>query len=188
MNPFLLAFALLTILTGSGEAAAQAPGPLDREVALDLHEVPFRTALDRLFHGSDLTYAVTPGVPEVLITLKFKETRLEDAVRALMETASTQVPGIAATRNGGVYLIKIGPLAEPQLPREAQPSDQPPVEAIDQQQDLIWEKIPLNYLEASAAAVALGGAVFPGPQEPPGAPPSDVSFGPGGLRVRGAPA
>src|SRR5207248_397621 len=117
--------------------------------------VPLRAALERLFRGSELTYAVTPGVPDVLITLKFRDTRLEDGVRALIETASTQVPGIAAVRDGSVYLVRVAELAEPQVA--------PPVDDGVAAEEPVWEKIPLNFLEAGSTAVSLGGAVFPGP-------------------------
>src|SRR5438105_2367767 len=150
-------------------AATQRPWPVDRKVALDVRQVPLRAALDRLFRGSELTYAVTPGVPDVLITLKFRDTRLEDGVRALIETASTQVPGISAARDGSVYLVRIAELAEPQVaappPEAEQPATQPE-ETTAAAEEPVWEKIPLNFLDAGSAAVALGGAIFPGPPKP----------------------
>src|SRR5438034_7998142 len=73
MRTLLLA-SLLTILLPAGTNAAQAaPSPPERRVTLDLHDVPLRAALVKLFEGSGLNFAVEPGVPNAAITLSLRD-------------------------------------------------------------------------------------------------------------------
>jgi type II secretory pathway component GspD/PulD (secretin) len=183
MRALLLSIVLVCAGCPGNFAAGQQPSRLDRKVAVNIRQVSLRAALEQLFRGSGLSYAVSSGVPDVPITLKFQDTRLEDAVRALMEAASTQVPGITAVREGSVFLVRIAELAEPQSAPAPGPE-----EAGVAAEEPVWEKIPVNFLEAGSAAVAFGGAVFPGPpraSEEPGSLDGPVGLVPPGLVILG---
>lgn len=183
MRALLLSVVLVCAGCPANFAAGQ-PSRLDRKVAVNIRQVPLRAALEQLFRGSGLSYAVSSGVPDIPITLKFGDTRLEDAVRALMEAASTQVPGITAVREGSVYLVRIAELAEPQAAAPTRGAEEQEVAA----EEPVWEKIPIIYLEAGSFAVAVGGAVFPGPAAASGDPGSldgPVGLVPPGLVILG---
>ena len=85
-----------------------APSPPERRVTLDLHDIPLRAALVKLFEGSGLNFAVEPGVPNVAITLSLRDESVDTGLRRIIDSLSTQSPSVIAIRQNGLYMIKPG--------------------------------------------------------------------------------
>src|SRR5579862_1875396 len=92
----------------AGAAAGTGVGA-DKKVTLNLKDTPLRTAIDLLFAGSGLQYAVEPNVPNVPITLMIRDVTLQQALRLLVRLAAVQVPGLTSQRDGDIFIVRIRP-------------------------------------------------------------------------------
>ncbi len=87
---------------------AQAPGP-DRTLRLtaNVNQVPLRNVLKQLFSSArGQQWEVASNVPDVLVSLEIEDVDLETAVKALVEEAARQVPGITLAHKGDRYVIR----------------------------------------------------------------------------------
>src|SRR5678809_546163 len=75
----------------------------DARVTLDLRETPLKDAVPLLFRGSGEQYTIASNVPNVPITLNIRDVSLPSALRLMVRQAASAVPGLVATREGGVY-------------------------------------------------------------------------------------
>lgn len=86
----------------------------DKRVTVNLRGIPLRDALELLFQGSGLQYAVDPNVPNVLVSANLRDQPITDALRTLLRQVSPQAPGVTFTEDNGIYVIKIrAPIAPP---------------------------------------------------------------------------
>jgi hypothetical protein len=155
--------ALLALGPTMARAAAAAPATTPSRlqaapttganVTLSLRDAPLRTALQTLFEGSGLQYAVDPTVPNFPITLDIRDVPFNTALRTLLRLA----PGITYSKEGEVYIIRPRPQ---QVPQETVQDVTPP----DQSQavaDAQSEKVPLNYTNYQVMGYILGGITIP---------------------------
>jgi type II secretory pathway component HofQ len=78
-------------------------------VTFAVQGVPLRSALARLFQGTGLSYAVSPDVPDPLVTLSIQGVPFGTALQTL-----TRVADVSYRRENGVYVISVRPQgAEP---------------------------------------------------------------------------
>src|SRR5262245_38531232 len=106
----MIAIAILAALpTAVAQATAPnpAPGPQDKRVNLNVHDMRLRAAVDMLFQGTGLNVAVEPAVPDVPITLSVMDQPFKTALRMLIRIAAAHIPGLTFTQDMGLYLIKI---------------------------------------------------------------------------------
>src|SRR5205085_11811712 len=118
--------------TGSQQSA------LDKPVNINLRAITLKSALELLFQGTGLNYAVDPNVPNVLLTINLKDQPLRQALRTLIHLAGSQVPGLTYTDEQGLYLIKI---RQPPPPETEQPATNPE-DTGGAAEEQVWEKIP----------------------------------------------
>jgi hypothetical protein len=156
--------ALLALGPTLASAAAAAPAPTPSRlqaalpttatVTLSLRDAPLRTALQTLFEGSGLQYAVDPTVPNYPITLDIRDVPFSTALRTLLRLA----PGITYSKEGEVYIIRPRPqqVEQPTTNQEITPPDQSQAAAEAQS-----EKIPLNYMQYQVMGYVLGAQTAP---------------------------
>src|SRR5689334_7559484 len=82
--------ATVGLLGSVSPVRAQDP---DRKVTLNLKDTPLRSAIDALFQGTGLQYAVDPNVPNVPLTITLRDVGLQAALRILIRQAALAVPG-----------------------------------------------------------------------------------------------
>jgi hypothetical protein len=153
VRTLLLAHAVAVLLPGLPGRAAPAPSPPEHLASLELHDVPLRAALQRLFRGTGLAYAVDPAVPDVPVTASFHDLPLAKALSSLLEAGSTRLPGLTFQVGAGVFLITDQPVPIPDA-------------ASGETEEPIWFKIRLNRLDARELAVFFDWPIFPGPFRP----------------------
>src|SRR3954451_12921238 len=108
----------------SGGGTGSQQSALDKSVNINLRDIPLKSALELLFQGTGLNYAVDPNVPNVLLTINLKDQPLRQALRTLIHLAGSQVPGLTYTDEQGLYLIKIRQAPPPEVQQpEATPED-----------------------------------------------------------------
>src|SRR5438093_759422 len=105
--------ALLPLLTAAMLAAAAAPGIVradneDRKVTLNLRDSPLRQAIELLFSGSGLQYSIAPNVPDVPINMNVRDINVQAALRLVVKQASIAAPGLTYSRDGDVFVVKVG--------------------------------------------------------------------------------
>ncbi|MFN3650553.1 MAG: secretin N-terminal domain-containing protein [Armatimonadota bacterium] len=94
----------------AAQAAAQQPV---RRVTLDIKTVPLRDALGLLFSGSKLSYNVTGEVGNDPVSLQVTDTPLPNALRLLLQAASSDKQRLTYSVQGGVYHISAQRTAPP---------------------------------------------------------------------------
>jgi hypothetical protein len=108
MRALLLVLLLAAVnLSASPAHAVQKEDGAQKKVTLDFKDVPLRAAVEKLFAGSDLQYAIEPTVPNVPITLQVRDTPLIDALRRLIRTAAPRVPGLTYAVEDNIYIIRV---------------------------------------------------------------------------------
>ena len=129
-------------------------------VTLNLRDTPLRNAIDLIFQGSGLQYAVAPNVPNVPVTVNVRDLSLQSALRLVLRLGAVSVPGLTHGRDGDVYVIRIRrqPTRGPQ-PLDAE-GETPPELAVELDQ-LKWERIPIQFNNVAIFALAFGGAILP---------------------------
>jgi hypothetical protein len=131
---------------------AQAPAA---PVTLNLRDTPLRTALQMLFEGSGLQYAVQLEVPNAPVTLQIRDIPFQTALRTLLRL----VPGITYRKEGDVYVIGLRPVTPEPTGYETEiPA---PPETVAGGRVEVTERIPLNFLHPTIAAIVLGGQLIP---------------------------
>lgn len=152
-----LAAALLAAALVSGTAArGQAPDP-DRKVTVNLRDLPLRSAIDQLFSGTGLQYAVDPNVLNVPVNLTLRDVGLQAALRLLVRQASTAQPGLTFTKDGDIYQIRVRQAA----PVPAPVAEDLPPEYTEERTEFQWEKIPIQFNNAAVFALMFGGQMLP---------------------------
>lgn len=114
MRALPLAALMLGCLTGPAlpVSAQVAPGAatvpvVERKVSLQLQDVPLRQALDRLFQGTGLRYAVEPDIPNVPVRMVAQDVSLDTALRLLVRGAAARVPGLVSARGAEGYTLRV---------------------------------------------------------------------------------
>ena len=154
----LAAFAALGAALAAAPARAQAPTDPDKKVTLNLKDVPLRNAIDLLFQGSGLQYAVDPNVPSIPVNLNIKDVGLQQALRIIIRQAAVAVPGLTFARDGDVFTVRIRP---PNVP-SAQPTEEaPPPDQTATANEFTWEKIPIQFNNVAVFVLAFGGVMLP---------------------------
>jgi len=69
-----------------------APKLDERKISLNLKDAPLRSALEMVFRGAGLQYAIEPNVPNIPITLSVREVSARQALRLILRQASTAMP------------------------------------------------------------------------------------------------
>lgn len=140
-------------------AAAQAPAAAtpDKQVTLDLRDIPLRNAIALLFQGTGIQYAIDPNVTNVPVTLNIRDISLPAALRLIVRQAAVSIPGLTSAKEGDIYLIRIRQ-APPPAPAVA---EEPPVDQQASDQELTWEKIPIQFNNVAVFALAFGGTMLP---------------------------
>jgi len=132
----------------------------ERKITLHLKEVPLYEAMQRLFEGSGLQYAIEPNVPNVPITANLRDVTLPQGLQVIFRLAHARVDGLNLKRSGTLYTLRQGSTFHTPAPAPAEPPD-----ADEGSVDLVWEKIPLRHLDALVVATWLGGTVLPSAEE-----------------------
>ena len=159
-----VAFACVSVGLSARPASAQgtaADAGADKKITLDLRDIPLRDAIGLLFKGSGLQYTIDPNIQNVPITLNIRDIALPAALRLIVRQAAVSMPGLTSAKEGDIYMVRI---------RQAAPTTAPPVEEAppDQQasdQDLTWEKIPIQFNNVAVFALAFGGTMLPTEQD-----------------------
>ena len=86
-------------LQAGGVPAQEAAPPPERTYSLDVRQVPLRRAIARLFRGSGLSYAVDTGVPDVPVTVSFRDLPFAKGLSSLVESASANAPACGERRS-----------------------------------------------------------------------------------------
>jgi type II secretory pathway component GspD/PulD (secretin) len=100
-------FLALSVCLPVACARAQGKDPAEKKVSVDLHNTPLRKAIEKLFEGTGLQYAIEPAVPDVPITLTLKDTPFRDAVSRLVRIANVQAPGLTYALESGIYIFRV---------------------------------------------------------------------------------
>jgi type II secretory pathway component GspD/PulD (secretin) len=108
MNRSITVLALIALLAAAHDAAAQ-DAPPNKRVTLNFKAVPLRAALELLFQGTGLQYAVRAEVGDPPVTLKVDDQPFDAALRMVLELAgSGGNPPLTFAREQGVYVIQGG--------------------------------------------------------------------------------
>lgn len=130
----------------------------ERKVTLNFRDTPLRDAINILFTGSGLQYAVDPNVPNVPVNLNVREITVQQALRLVIKQAAATAPGLTYSRDGDVYLIRMRPPAPPIV-------EMPPPEQVAAS-ELVWEKVPLQFVDVGTVTRAVGGQLLPASKLP----------------------
>jgi hypothetical protein len=128
----------------------------ERKVTVNLKDVPLRQAVDLLFAGTGLQYAVDPNVLNVPVNLTIRDVGIQAALRLVIRQASTAQPGITMSRDGEIYHIALRKPAPPAVITE----DLPP-EYTGEKTEFVWEKIPIQFNNVAVFVMAFGGQMLP---------------------------
>jgi hypothetical protein len=147
----------LAAALGSGSPArGQAPDP-DKKVTLNLRDLPLRVAIDQLFAGTGMQYAVDPNVLNVPVNLTLRDVGLQAALRLLIRQAATVQPGLTFSKDGDIFQIRVRAAALAPAPIV----DDLPPEYTDEKTEFLWEKIPIQFNNVAVFVVAFGGQMLP---------------------------
>lgn len=156
----LTAAFLAAALCGGSLARGQTPDA-DRRVTINLRDLPLRAAIDQLFAGTGLQYAVDANVLNVPVNLTIRDVGLQAALRLLIRQAATAQPGLTFSKDGDIYQIRIHAAA---VAPAAVAEDLPP-EYTDEKTEFLWEKIPIQFNNAARFALMFGGRMLPSEAE-----------------------
>jgi len=159
MAGWIAAIALvLSLAAPAARAQGEAPRGADQKVTLNLRDVPLRAAIQMLFEGSGLDYAIDPAVPNVPITMTIRDVPLQSALRSLVRVASSLVPGLTFVHDGNLYVIRV---REQQVSPPASFDLEPPSEPTTEAPNMVWEKIPLQHQSVLALLPVFNGVLLP---------------------------
>lgn len=128
----------------------------DRKVTVNLKDVPLRQAIDALFAGTGLQYAVDPNVLNVPVNLTIRDVGVQAALRLVIRQASTAQPGVTMSRDGEIYHIGLRRPA----PAPVVTEDLPP-EYTAERTEFVWEKIPIQFNNVAVFVLAFSGQMLP---------------------------
>jgi type II secretory pathway component GspD/PulD (secretin) len=166
MNPGVrnacIAALLLSVFAGSTTSpllAAQfgkpeettSPSQPDRKITLNLKETPFRTAIDLLFAGTGLQYAIDPSVANTPVSLQIRDVSVAQAVRLLVRQSSVADKGLRYEVKDNVYIIS-NPTRAVFVERYGNTAGVPGSPG--------WLKIELQHVSAAEVGKLLGGEVI----------------------------
>jgi type II secretory pathway component GspD/PulD (secretin) len=112
----------------------------DEKISIDLKDVDVRTAIEALFSGTGINYAVDSQVSGVTIaSFSVKDTPFEVALKTLVKTA-----GLVYRVDNGIYIIsKKVETTDMNRPVDTTPVDAPQVDTTTTAESII-DKIPLS--------------------------------------------
>jgi hypothetical protein len=73
--------------------------------SLQFKGVPLRRAIEQIFSGSNRQYSVNANVPDVLVSVEFRDARLDQALRSVIESAERQAQGLTFHREENLYIV-----------------------------------------------------------------------------------
>ena len=152
----LAAVLIAASLCGGSPALSQLPDA-DRKVTVNLRDLPLRTAIDQLFAGTGLQYAVDPNVLNVPVNLTLRDVGRQAALRLLIRQAATAQPGLTFSKDGDIFQIRVRSAA----PAPALAAEDLPPEYTDEKTEFMWEKIPIQFNNAAVFALMFGGQMLP---------------------------
>lgn len=138
-------------------AAFTPDDPARAPFTYNFYEIPLREAVRVLFEGTGLKCLVAADVPDVPITLNIREIQRVGALRLMVRQAAGRVPDLTYANEGGVYLVRRRVAAAVEA---APPPDE---RSGTPEQDVTWEKIPVQFASAASLAELFGGTAIPAP-------------------------
>lgn len=119
-------------------------------ISLELRDTPVRSAIDSLFKGTGINYAIEPGVTGTIPNLSLKDVTFDQALKTLVKAA-----GLTYRKDGQIYLISAKKAID-------QTQVQPVAEAVDtaietpEETERKVEKITMNFADAIDIANIFG--------------------------------
>ena len=142
-----LSFAVLAavlVVLPAGLPAADEANIKQQRITLELKDVPIRSALETLFKGTGLNYVIDQNVTGMVSSLTLRDETFDRALRVLLKSAT---PPLTFRKDGEVYLIRTKEEPPPEM-TPSTPLENTYVEAPVTSEDIILEKIPLNFADA----------------------------------------
>jgi hypothetical protein len=102
--------------TAQGTPAQPPAATAEKRVSLNIKELPLRSALELVYSGSGVQYAVDPNVPNVPITVNVSDWFIGSAARLLVRLARSFVPTLVLERINGVCHFRLDPDAGRRAP------------------------------------------------------------------------
>lgn len=147
-----LAFAVVIALSVCTVALAQNAAPQNL-ISLELRDTPVRTAIDSLFKGTGVNYAIEPGVTGTIPNLSLKDVTFDQALKTLTRSA-----GLSYRRDGDIYLISVKKALD--TTEVTQPAPTPDTELAPAETDRKVEKIALQFADAQDISGIFGGSSY----------------------------
>jgi len=107
MRAIRIAIVLIASLLTAVPLRAQAEAPVEQKISVNLQAVPLRQAIDELFKSAGRQYTVGPEVQSIPISLSLREATFDLALRLLIRQAAVTQPGLAFTKDGETYRIRL---------------------------------------------------------------------------------
>jgi len=148
-KPMIAGMVGLVLFVAAGSAFGQSIK--DKKFSLDFTDTPISTALESLFRGTGVNYAIGAGVQGVVKSVHLSDVTLEQALRALLKSVN---PPLSFRIDNGTYIIEVKQTETTTTPTVS-PTPEPPAEP--EVADRKVEKIALNFADAADIAAIFGG-------------------------------
>ncbi|HEY3268205.1 MAG TPA: hypothetical protein VGM37_14885 [Armatimonadota bacterium] len=141
--------------TAPAPIAVPAPAKTAKTISLDFKDMPIREAVQALFSGTGLNYAVTPDAAQAAptVTLNLQDVSFDAALNILTKTAGLR---FRKDRDTGVYMIEAKTVDTGATPVGGGGLPTDTSVAPDVAPQLQIEKIPLNF----AASMDIYGTLY----------------------------
>ncbi|MHB0999329.1 MAG: hypothetical protein ACYC27_08780 [Armatimonadota bacterium] len=133
----------MTIMCSAFPAAAQTERETEKKISVNFKDVPIQNAIEVLFEGTGLNYAIEPGVRGT-VNVRLVDVPFSDALTAVLKASSMTV-----RKENGIYTI--GPLREAATEVAGPTVDIPEIE-----RQKILEKIPIGYADVYDIGAVFG--------------------------------
>ena len=148
-RPILALVFIIVLVLSIGPAFCQGQ---QTRINLDLKDTPVRAAIDALFKGTGLNFAIAATVTSSTIpNLSLKDVSFDQALRTLTKQA-----GLTYRVENGVYMIDVKKEAPPVQPFPPGGGG-PEVSQGPEPADRKVEKVTLNFADATDIAAMFGG-------------------------------
>jgi hypothetical protein len=151
----VLALALSGVLC-LGATPVFAQQATERQVTVNLRDLPLRAAIDALFAGTGYQYSVNPDVQNVPVNLNVRDLGLQPALRLLLRQAAVAQPGLTVSKEGDLFVVKV----RREAPAGTAVEEAPPEFSSDSA-EFTWEKIPVQFNNVAVFVLAFGGQMLP---------------------------
>jgi hypothetical protein len=138
----------LVVVALAVETAASAETTLKKDperISLDFSSTPVSTALNVLFAGKGLNFVIQPDVTGTVNNLHLMDVPFEVALKSLMKSVD---PPLVYKKDGDVYVISVKKPEPAPSDIEGMGGTPQVIESPVTSQDMIIEKITLNFLDA----------------------------------------